>query len=982
MKTIKLTFLLVFTSFLSFAQVGVGNTDPKASLDVSASNVATPANTDGVLIPRIDNFPATNPAADQDGMMVFVTGNGTPTKGFYYWDNTATSWVNVTGIRKIDDLTDGKSENNGTIDPSSLFIGYNAGASDDGQGNFNIGIGLNSLNQNIDGIANVAIGWGSLAQNTANNNTAFGYLSGGSNTIGTRNTAIGRNSLLGNTSGNDNTGLGYYAGWLNNGSGNIFIGSNAGFNEVNSNNVVIIENTDADENNALIYGEFGFDNTTIGNILRTNGQFQIGNPTTTGYAFPANDGTNGQVMTTDGAGNVTFQNVVGDGTGNDWSLSGNNALTSDFIGTINTRDLPFRSNNTEYLRLSTSGQLEFLNTSESIRIGQYAGEGTSISYSRNVFIGHEAARFQGAVSLDNVAIGHEALRSVSGSSNIAIGARALRNTTSNQNTAIGHITLTNNSTGTSNTALGYASLGNNTTGSNNVAIGSVSGRINSIGNNNTYIGHSSGYLSTGNENIFIGYTSGFNELGSNRLYIENSNADANNALIYGEFDNNILRTNGEFQIGNPTGTGYAFPIADGTNGQVMTTDGAGNVTFQDPIISVQLINNLLDGKSDNDGSDDGSSIFLGINAGASDDGTNNWNIGIGFEALQNSTSAAANIGIGFNALKANLTGNSNIGIGFSTMLNNTIGFQNTAIGNSAMIMNTTGRDNVANGHFSLFSNTYGVNNISIGSSSIFSNTGGSNNVGIGSRSLYLNNLGNGNIGIGGSTGYSNISGDFNIFLGFNSGYFETGSNKLYIENSDADADNALIYGEFDNDILRTNGELQIGNPTISGYSLPTADGSNGQVLTTDGAGNTSWQNTSSPTLSLARITMSVNQALAATGWQKQNFDTVDFDLNTDFDTVNDEFDVATTGYYRINASWRSNVNSTSINPFGIAIYVNGTIERAKLYSHSGNGIILRAINKVLDLNAGDRVEIYIYTSDVITAFANEIPVSFEIEQIR
>jgi len=105
---------------------------------------------------------------------------------------------------------------------------------------------------------------------------------------------------------------------------------------------------------------------------------------------------------------------------------------------------------------------------------------------------------------------------------------------------------------------------------------------NTIGNNNTAIGNGSGGNNiTGSSNVFIGYQSGMNELGSNTLYIENSNADAENALIYGEFDNNILRTNGEFQIGIPSGTGYAFPTTDGSANQLLVTDGVGQVSFID-----------------------------------------------------------------------------------------------------------------------------------------------------------------------------------------------------------------------------------------------------------------------------------------------------------------------------------------------------------------------------------------------------------------
>ena len=41
-----------------FAQVGVGNTNPQAQLDISASNTTSPTNQDGILIPRVTNLPS------------------------------------------------------------------------------------------------------------------------------------------------------------------------------------------------------------------------------------------------------------------------------------------------------------------------------------------------------------------------------------------------------------------------------------------------------------------------------------------------------------------------------------------------------------------------------------------------------------------------------------------------------------------------------------------------------------------------------------------------------------------------------------------------------------------------------------------------------------------------------------------------------------------------------------------------------------
>ena len=93
---IKLVIFALCISPYLHAQVGIGTTTPNSLLDIKASSQSTPNNTDGILVPRFDAFPATNPGADQDGMLAFLnTAMGTDGKGFYYWDNDQTKWINI-----------------------------------------------------------------------------------------------------------------------------------------------------------------------------------------------------------------------------------------------------------------------------------------------------------------------------------------------------------------------------------------------------------------------------------------------------------------------------------------------------------------------------------------------------------------------------------------------------------------------------------------------------------------------------------------------------------------------------------------------------------------------------------------------------------------------------------------------------------------------------------------------------------------------
>jgi len=97
MKKITFAIIVILCAIApATAQVGIGNTSPKSTLDIAASNQTTPSNKDGLLIPRVNAFPAVNPGHSQDGMMIFLTTDiGLNPKGFYYWNDTPKKWIGI-----------------------------------------------------------------------------------------------------------------------------------------------------------------------------------------------------------------------------------------------------------------------------------------------------------------------------------------------------------------------------------------------------------------------------------------------------------------------------------------------------------------------------------------------------------------------------------------------------------------------------------------------------------------------------------------------------------------------------------------------------------------------------------------------------------------------------------------------------------------------------------------------------------------------
>ena len=184
--------------------------------------------------------------------------------------------------------------------------------------------------------------------------------------------------------------------------------------------------------------------------------------------------------------------------------------------------------------IKLSGGITITDTASGIAFSDDIFTDRWLSQERNTFFGVSVAgsgnlaHTVGNTGWDNVGFGYEALLDITtGEENGAIGYRAGYNiTTGYRNMCFGAMALTACTTGWGNLAIGRSSLAS-TNGNGNVAIGTESGKV-----------------TTGSSNVFIGHTAGYGQDASNQLFIENSSSAT--PLIYGEFDNDLVRIYGKF----------------------------------------------------------------------------------------------------------------------------------------------------------------------------------------------------------------------------------------------------------------------------------------------------------------------------------------------------------------------------------------------------------------------------------------------------
>ncbi len=269
--------------------------------------------------------------------------------------------------------------------------------------------------------------------------------------------------------------------------------------------------------------------------------------------------------------------------------------------------------------------------------------------------------------------------------------------------------------------------------------------------------------------LVLGKTDDFKNMG-HMNFRYHSDASDSNRLSFGLYGvNDVLNVLGSGNVGiGTTAPTEMLEVADTIYSSV------GGFKFPDQTVQTTAatggggassINDLTDGRAV------GYSVFLGSGAGTNDDGSDNYNVALGTDAL-------------------NLT---------------TTGEKNIAVGSSALISNTEGNYNTAVGHWALYMNTTGEHNVGIGQAADIRNQGGSNNTMIG-------------FAAGGGSSPHTKSG--NVFIGYMSGAYETGDNKLYIENSDSNE--PLIGGDFATDEVDLNGEVYVRDRFGVGTTSPAA----------------------------------------------------------------------------------------------------------------------------------------------------------------
>jgi trimeric autotransporter adhesin len=228
---------------------------------------------------------------------------------------------------------------------------------------------------------------------------------------------------------------------------------------------------------------------------------------------------------------------------------------------------------------------------------------------------------------------------------------------------------------------------------------------------------------------------------------------------------------GDMAVKNEGGYKLGFQTYNSTSGTITTkmvldTDGNVGIGTTTPSAKLEVTGLVYQTGL-------GNSTYFGDQAGASDDLSDNRNVGVGYQSLYSNTSGYYNVANGYQALYLNTTGSNNVATGYNSLQSNTTGSNNVATGYNSLRFNTTGNCNIATGYQALYANTTGSHNVANGASSLRFNTTGNYNVASGYQSLYSNISGSYNVATGCRALFYNTTGSYNVASGLQALYSNT-----------------------------------------------------------------------------------------------------------------------------------------------------------------------------------------------------------------
>ncbi|MEO6406042.1 MAG: tail fiber domain-containing protein [Ferruginibacter sp.] len=485
-----------------------------------------------------------------------------------------------------------------------------------------------------------------------------------------------------------------------------------------------------------------------------------------------------------------------------WSTTGNTAINplQNFIGTTDNQPLIAKANGEQVFRFTPGNN----NTV----IGYKASKADSTGGTYNHIVGYEAGYNNvGSFNhMDGLQAGYNNLANNNQFSGFKAG---YSNTTGNYNYFSGSAAGYSNTSGGSNLFLGYQAGYQNTTGNSNIFIGPQAGFKNSTGENNYSSGLQAGYNNIiGNDNHMVGYQAGLFNTASKNHFEGHAAGHSNTTGL----DNQFVG----YEAGYYNSTGNYNYFSGSDAGFTNITGHRNHIVGYQAGYSNTASDNFFEGmRAGNNNTTGTLNVFIGSGTGFNNV-TGSRNLAVGYNSGLSSLAADENTSIGIEAGLQNTTSYNHF-IGYRAGYTNSSGANNHFDGYKAGALNTTGSYNNFVGNQAGYSNTTGGSNLAFGYKAGFSNTMGSNNIFHGLGSGFKNVGGNNNTFIGQSAGHENLYGNGNVSLGYFAGYYETSNNRLYISNSSTTT--PLIYGEFDTQILQTNGIMQIAKRITSTLPL-------------------------------------------------------------------------------------------------------------------------------------------------------------------